>query len=97
MNELTTPVCERLLSQPDGSCAAVLTRQLTNTVIVLAGHWSMGWGRETTLLGGVKATAFEGRGYVSAVAGRMALLVYLLDLYRREHCWGEVRTGWLCS
>lgn len=57
----------------------------------------MGWGRETTLLGGVKATAFEGRGYVSAVAGRMALLVYLLDLYRREHCWGEVRTGWLCS
>lgn len=57
----------------------------------------MGWGRETTLLGAVKATACEGRGYVPAVTVRMALLVYLLDLYRRKHCWGEVRTGWLCS
>lgn len=55
---------ERLLSQPDGSCAAVLTRQLTNTVIgVLAGHWGMGRGRETTLLGGVKATACSSCGW----------------------------------
>lgn len=46
-----------------------------------------------TGLGGLKATACQGRGYVPAVAGRMALLVYLLDLHRSEHCWGEVRAG----
>jgi hypothetical protein len=55
---------------------------------VLTGHCGYEGDRESNSAWGCG----QGRGYVPAAAGRMALLLHLLTLHRNKHCCGEVRT-----
>lgn len=50
----------------------------------------MGRDRETN--SAWRGQACQGRGYVPAVAKRVALIGYLLDLHWRECCWAEAWT-----